>query len=347
MRIAVVGVGRIGQMHAHNVTATPGVDEVVLFDALPGRADKVAAMIAGTPSRAGGDGARVSVATSGLSPVLAGVDGVLIAGPTGTHPEVVEAAVEAGVPALVEKPLAGDIATVRRLIGRVEASGVPVLVGFQRRFDPATWRIKQSILSGEIGDVYYVRATAFDALPPPLEYIAGSGGIFRDLFVHDLDCVPWLVGRDVVEVQARGSVLVDPGFADAGDVDTAIVQLVFEGGVLAQLAGGRRQGTGYDCRLEVLGSRRAMAAGLDASTPLVSAEPGGPDPGPNAHPSFAERFAPAYAREIDVFLDVIAGRVKNPSPVTDSLVSLVLAEACEESLRGGVPVQVDPERLRP
>ena len=197
---------------------------------------------------------------------------------------------------------------MRAVIEHAERSGTPLLVGFQRRFDPAIVELKRRIDSDEIGDLYLVRTIAMDAVPPDLAYIPSSGGIFRDLFIHDLDAVPWLVGKPVVEVHAVGSVLVDPAFAAADDVDTAAITLVFEGGAVAQLAGGRRDGGGYDHRIEIIGSRQALTAGLDEHTPVTSLEPAGHDPGGSGYPGFPERFARAYANEMRVFVDVIAGR---------------------------------------
>ncbi len=340
MRIAVAGVGRIGLTHARNLVDTPGVGEVVLYEPMPGRAQEVAADLDGAvPVRAADSG------DAAVTDLLDDADGLLVATPTPSHPQLVHAALDAGVPTLVEKPLARELRSIREVIEHVDRSGVPVVVGFQRRFDPAIAEMRRRIASGEIGDLYYVRAVAFDASPPSLDYIAVSGGIFRDLFIHDLDCVPWLVGRDVVEVYATGSVLVDPGFADADDVDTAVISLVFEGGVVAQIAGGRRPGIGYDNRVEAVGSAQALSSGLDARSPLVSLEQGGQHPGADAHPSFTERYAQAYAREVSVFIDVICGAAPNPSPVHDSLVSLALADACEASRRSGRPVVVDPASL--
>ncbi|MFN0283470.1 MAG: TIM barrel protein [Kineosporiaceae bacterium] len=338
MRIGVSGVGRIGRMHATHLTTTDGVSELVLHDPVPGRAEAAAAELAAGPAAGRG----VAVRTAGSMPdLLAAVDGVLVATPTPSHAEVVHAALDAGVAVLCEKPLAGDVATTRELAAHAERSGVPLLVGFQRRFDPAISELARRIADGELGDLYVVRAVAFDHEPPPAEYVRTSGGIFRDLFVHDLDCVPWLVGRRVVEVHAVGSVLVDEAFAAADDVDTAAITLTFEGGVVAQIIGGRRDGAGYDNRIEAIGSLAALTSGLDARSPLVSLEPGGHRPGGDAYRGFLERYAPAYRREVAIFLDVVAGRVENPSPPGDSLVSLVLAEACEQSRRSGAPVRLD------
>ncbi len=344
MRIGITGVGRIGVMHATNLARVAGVDEVLLHDPVPGRAAAQAGRLA-----SGGSGGPVVRAVETLPELLAAVDGVLVATPTPTHAQVAGAALDAGVATLCEKPIAGDLETMRAVIERAERTGTPLLVGFQRRFDPAISELKRRIVAGEVGDLYLVRAIAMDAVPPDPEYIPTSGGIFRDLFIHDLDAVPWLVGRPVVSVHATGSVLVDPAFAAAGDVDTAAVTLVFEGGVIAQLSGGRRDGGGYDHRIEVIGSGQALTAGLDDRAPITSLEPGGHDPRGNGYPGFPERFGRAYANEMAVFVDVVAGRVANPSPARDSLVSLALAEACERSLHSGGPVrpELSTAQVRP
>lgn len=342
MRIGVAGLGRIGLMHATNLATVTGVDALVLTDPVPGRAERAAEVLSrgGGPACAAVGGPRVQVVED-LSRLLTEVDGVLVATPTPTHAEVVHRVLEAGIPALCEKPIAGDLGTMRRVVEHAEGSGIPLLVGFQRRFDPAMTELRRRIEAGDVGDLYLVRAIGMDAEPPDPAYLPTSGGIFRDLFIHDLDAVPWLVGRPVVQVHAVGSVLVDQAFAASDDVDTAAVTLMFEGGVVAQLAGGRRDGAGYDHRIEVIGSRQALAVGLDSRTALTSLEPGGHDPAGAAYPGFPERFARAYAREAQVFVDVVAGRAVNPSPARDSLVSLVLAEACERSRRSGTPVRPD------
>jgi myo-inositol 2-dehydrogenase / D-chiro-inositol 1-dehydrogenase len=329
-------------MHAANLAATRGVTEVLLHDPVPGRAAEVAATLNGAAAASGrADGGAPVTAVDGAEQALK-ADGVLITTSTPSHAEVLLRCVEAGVPALCEKPLAGDLGTMRMLVERVEAAGVPVLVGFQRRFDPAIAELRRRVAAGEVGDVYLVRALAMDHEPPDLSYIPGSGGIYRDLFIHDLDAVPWLVGEPVVEVHAVGSVLVHPAFGEAGDVDTAVATLRFAGGAIAQLAGGRKDGVGYDHRIEVIGSKDALGTGYDPRSPFRSLEPGGHRPGPDAYTGFQERFGVAYANQMQVFCDVIAGRAENPSPVRDSLVSFALAEACDASLRSGRPVRLDP-----
>ncbi|HEU5107906.1 MAG TPA: Gfo/Idh/MocA family oxidoreductase, partial [Micromonosporaceae bacterium] len=301
-----------------------------LFDPVPGRAESAAAAL----------GSRATPVAD-LDDLIEASDGVLVATPTNTHAGLVRRCLAARVPALCEKPVADDLSALAGLVAEVEASGVPVLVGFQRRFDPAVAELRRRIQAGELGTIYQVRAVGNDATPPDLGYLPASGGIFRDLLIHDLDAVPWLVGEPVVEVYASGSVLVDKAFADADDVDNAVVVLRFAGGAHAVLVAGRHDPLGYDHRLEVLGSRDSLAVGLDARTPLTSLEPGGPAAGKDAYPGFGERFRRAYQGEMATFVEVVAGRADNPSPVRDSVVSLRLAEACERSRRSGVPVRLD------
>jgi myo-inositol 2-dehydrogenase / D-chiro-inositol 1-dehydrogenase len=328
MRIGVAGVGRIGTMHATHLASLDAVAEVVLYDPVDGRAAQAATTL---------DKAR---AVGKLTELLEESDGVLVATPTDTHPALVRACLAARTPVLCEKPIAADLGEMTALIAEIEAGDTPVLVGFQRRFDPAVVELRRRIATGELGPVYHVRTTGFDASPPDPGYLPTSGGIFRDLLIHDLDAVPWLVGEPVVEVYATGSVLVDRAFADADDVDNAVVLLRFAGGALAAIHGGRHDPLGYDHRIEVLGGKDSVAVGFDARTPLTSLEPGGPQVAPEAYPGFPERFRRAYLNEMRVFTDVLAGRADNPSPARDSLVSLRLAEACERSRRTGEPVRL-------
>ena len=325
MHLGILGVGRIGQMHARHAMDCPQVTSLTLYDTDEVRAKELADELGATGS---GD----------LRAVLAAVDGVLVATPTPTHPDTVGAALAAGVHVLCEKPLAADAATITHLHARVP-DGVHLVVGFQRRFDPAYTAIREAVLAGEYGVVYLVRAAAFDRTPPAAEYIATSGGIFRDQLVHDLDALPWLLGQRVSVVQATGSVLVDSAFATAGDVDTAAALLRFTGGAIGVVCGGRRNGGGYDNRLELFAERASVSTGLDERTPLTSMEPGAAGP---HHPyeHFTTRWALAYRQELEVFADVIAGRAAKPSPALDGLHSLEIAQACELSRRSGLPVHI-------
>jgi len=333
MDIGVAGVGRIGEMHATHLAELDGreaPDKILLFDPVPERAEAVADSL---PEHV--------TAVASFDELLA-ADGVVIATPTDTHADLVRRAVQAKTPVLCEKPLGPDMPTMTDLVKEIDASGVEVVVGFQRRFDPATVAVRRRLRSGEAGSVYLVRAAIIDHVPPPKEYIPTSGGLFKDCLIHDLDMVPWLISEPVVEVWASGSVLVDQAFADAGDVDNAVVTLRFASGAHAQLTAGRHQPVGYDCRLEVYASKQTLAVGWDEHAPVVRVEP---DPIEPKQPwdSFMQRYKNAYLNELRVFADVIAGRAENPSPARESLNSLRLAEACEESMRNGRPVRLEAQ----
>jgi len=331
MRVGVIGVGRIGAMHARNLATLPGCDQIALFDLRPQRAAVMASELG--PS---------AHAVANLQELFAGSDAVLIASSTDTHPEMIRRCIAAGLPTFSEKPIATDLGEMRRLAEDVESSGVEVVVGFQRRFDPATSELHRRIRAGEVGDIYLVRSVGLDAEPPPdWGYLKTSGGIHRDLLIHDLDCVPWLVGAPVVAVYASGSVLLHDEFAKADDVANTADMLRFGSGAHALMAGARHNPRGYDCRIEVFGSKDSLTVGLDPRTPLESLEPDGPKPAPDSYPGFPERFKRAYVNELKVFLEIAAGRAANPSPARDSLTSLRLAEACEQSRRSGMPVPLD------
>jgi myo-inositol 2-dehydrogenase/D-chiro-inositol 1-dehydrogenase len=335
MKVGFIGLGRIGLMHVHNLAAHAancGVSEIVVFDDLADRAERVAEEI----------GAVEASAASSLAALLDGVDAVVVATPTPSHPTVLRQCVEAGVPTLCEKPVTSDLRTMRGVVDMVESHSTPVVVGFQRRFDPALRAIKSRIVNGELGDIYVVRSNAYDDLPAPPEIIRASDGIYRDLMIHDLDAVPWLVDQPVVEVTSWGSVLVDPVYAETGDVDFATVTLRFAGGALALMVAGRRNPVGYDHRIEVLASKDSVIQGLGARTPLRSLEPDGLPFPEKPFSGFADRFHAAYVAEITEFVDIAAGRAPNPSPVRDSLVSIQLADACDASRRSGLPIAIEP-----
>lgn len=326
MKLAVLGVGRIGRMHARYAVESAAIDEVRFYD-VDAAAAQAAAADLGIQSE------------PGLPTLLAWADGALIATPTPVHEESVLACLAAGVPVLCEKPLALDPAVVERLAAAADRAGVALVVGYQRRFDPEATAIRAGIRSGEYGTVYLVRAVAMDARPPSVEYIAGSGGIFIDQLVHDLDALPWLLGERVVKVSATGSVLVDPAIGAVGDVDTAVVVLTFASGAIGVISAGRRNGDGYDNRWEISAEHASVTAGLSDRTPLRVL--GAPDllAGP-AWPGFPERWETAYRAEIVGFADVVAGRIDNPSPARDGLHALEIATACQESLTTGRPVDI-------
>jgi myo-inositol 2-dehydrogenase / D-chiro-inositol 1-dehydrogenase len=277
--------------------------------------------------------------------LAAGVDGVLVAAATDTHPELVLAAVEAGLPVFCEKPLARVVTDAITVARRVQESGVPVQVGYPRRFDPAFLAARAAVESGELGELHTVRSTTLDPAPPPAAYLAGSGGIFRDCAVHDFDAVRWVTGREVVEVYATGSDRGDPMFAEIGDVHTASAILTFDDGTLGVVSVSRGNPRGYDVRLELHGTADSAAAGLDDGLPLRSLEPGVPFPAGPPHRFFMDRLASAFRAELAAFTEVVAGDRPSPCTVQDAVEVAFIAEAATLSLREHRPVRV--EEVRP
>jgi myo-inositol 2-dehydrogenase/D-chiro-inositol 1-dehydrogenase len=328
MKLGLIGLGRIGAFHAATLAALETVDRLVVTDAVPAVTAEVAARVGAEP------------ADSPEKLLAAGVDGVLIASSTGTHAELTLAAVAAGIPVFCEKPLAGTPAEGERVAAAVHASGVPVQVGFPRRFDPAFLAVRAAVEAGQLGALRTVRSTTLDPAPPPAAYIAGSGGIFHDCAVHDFDAVRWVTGREVVEVYATGSNagIADPDFfAAAGDVDTAASILTLDDGTLAVVSNSRYNGRGYDVRLEVHGAADSVAAGLDDGLPLRSAAAGVTFPAGPPHTFFMDRLAAAFRAELRAFVEVVAGTRPIPCTVDDALAATWIAEAATRSRAAGTP----------
>ncbi len=325
MRIGLVGVGRIGAFHAGTVKALPGVDDVVLTDLDADRAASVAAEL-GVSSVADIDGL-----------VTADVDGVVIATGTASHAPLIRRFVEAGIATFCEKPIALDLETNRQIVAFVEDAGVPVQLGFQRRFDAGYRRAREAVASGELGWLHHVRATTGDQAPPPAQFIASSGGFFRDCSVHDADIIRFVTGREFTQVFALGSNNGEDFLGAAGDVDSVAAVLTLDDGTLVTLTGTRYNGGGHDVRMELLGSKGSLMVGLDENFAMTSAEGVDFPTGPR-HWSFMERFQPAYVAELTAFCEVVAGTRPSPCSVRDALQAFRVAEACDLSRRAGRPV---------
>ncbi|SJN37754.1 Myo-inositol 2-dehydrogenase [Microbacterium esteraromaticum] len=330
MRIGVIGLGRMGMAHAANLAHHPGVDTVVLFGRDPGRVDAAASALTESPSRTG----EVEVAAGGVETAITGLDGLVVATTTATHSQFARLAAHSGVPSLVEKPLALDLDELTALSAELDALDAPVMVGFHRRYDTGYRRLRQRVEEGDAGTLRLVRGTSHDHRPLPLGYIPVSGGVWRDLLIHDFDIVPWITGERVVAVEAFASVLDEPEYARHGDADTAVAVLTLESGAFAVLSGTRRNGAGQDVRTEVYGTRGTFEAGLDSRTPVVSTEPG-VEPPSATHDDFTDRFASAFRNEIDHFVRMASGEAGNLTPPGEGLSSLRIAMAAEESVRSG------------
>ena len=332
VRIALMGVGRIGIGHAEALAHLPQV-ELTLCDPDIDRARQAA------------EG--MGVAFSTPQAVFAdptGIDGVVIASPTSTHEELILACAKARVPFFCEKPVAPDLEGTRRCIEAVREAGIASQIGFQRRFDPGYIEARRRVHSGELGDVHRVHMLTCDQTPPPEDFVANSGGIFRDCLVHDFDIVRWVTGREVEEVFAFGSVRGAPYFETHGDVDEAVVVLRMDDGTLASAHTSRNNGQGYDVRMEIAGTKGNATVGLEPKVPLVSAEPGVAFPNDKPWDDFIARFQECYVVELRAFVDVVAGRTPSPCPIDEALEALHVALAAGLSRVEGRPVLVNEIR---
>lgn len=329
MRIGLAGVGRIGAFHAETLKGLDFVEELVLTDADADAARSVAERLG------------VDWAPDPASLLASGVDGFVIAAATPAHAGLLRQGVEAGVPTFCEKPVAGTLEETIGLAKLAAGTDVPVHIGFQRHFDTGYQRLARAVQGGELGFVHSIRAATHDQSPPHASYIPTSGGLFRDCSVHDFDILRFVTGREVVSVYATGANKGEPFFREAGDVDTAAALLTLDDDTIVLVSATRYNGGGHDVRMEALGSKGAMAVGLDHSLALRSAEEGVDFPAGPQHWSFMERFLPAYRAELVAFADVARGSRPSPCTVEDALQAFRIAEACELSRREGRVVRLE------
>lgn len=333
--LGLVGVGRIGVMHANNIGALNGVFNpeginvrLRLTDVAEEHARTVAA----------GLGAAFLPSVEAL--IASHVDGLVIATGTGTHPELIKAGVDAGIPVFCEKPVAMNVADALPVLGYIRDNNGVVQIGHQRRFDHGYLEAKRAYQAGELGWIHSLRAVTCDMRPPPVEFLAGSGGLFRDCSVHDFDILHWLTGHEIVEVYAKGSNNGDPAIGAVGDVDTALAVVTLDDGTVGTVSASRYNGAGHDVRLEIQGSNRSLMVGLDQKTAMASAEAGIAFPAGEPHQTFAERFDQAYRSEMAAFIELILGRRENPCTPEDAVAASRVADAAQDSLATGVPVKV-------
>ncbi len=325
----VLGCGRIGRMHARTLARHPRAHLVSVFD----RAEEAAA---GTARELGVR--RAASVTEAIHD--SHVDAVLIATPTSTHVDLIVAAARAGKAVLCEKPIDLDMARVRDCEAAIRPCGVAVMIGFNRRFDPSFRALRERVRAGEIGRLEQVLITSRDPAPPPASYVVSSGGLFRDMTIHDLDMARYIAG-DIAEVHAFGANLIDPAIEQAGDIDGAMVTLRARSGALVHINNSRRCAYGYDQRLEVFGAKGMLLAGNRHATTVQGFSARHTAAGDPVLPFFIERYAEAYAAEIDHFVDCIRDGTAPLASFADGLEALRLAEAALESLRRGGSVRLD------
>ncbi len=330
IKIAVLGCGRIGRMHADNIAAHPRAELAGVFDIQEPSAAEVASRH-GVNKFASADDVFAS----------ADVDAVLIATSTPTHVDFIAQGVEAAKAILCEKPIDLSLGRVNDLKKRIAGTKVPIMLGFVRRFDKGHAAARDAMLKGEIGDLHQVVITSRDPGMAPATYIEVSGGIFRDMTIHDLDLARFMLGEEVTAVSAQGSRLVDPALMErCGDFDTVVVTLVTESGKQAIITNSRQAAYGYDQRVELFGSKgmvisenhrknlmtKHLANATRISAPLQF--------------FFIERYTQAFMSEIDHFVDAIENGTPPPVGFEDGRLALMLADACFKSIAEGRVVKV-------
>jgi myo-inositol 2-dehydrogenase/D-chiro-inositol 1-dehydrogenase len=329
VRIGLIGVGRIGAFHAQTLTSLPAVDEIVVTDAVPELAQRI------------GDRFDATVVHGPAEVLAAGVDGIVIAASTVTHPDLIRACVQAGIPTFCEKPVAALSKEAVALRDELEGCATPIQIGFPRRFDPGYQAARGEVVRGALGYVHTVRSTTLDPAPPPEAYIRSSGGIFNDCAIHDFDSIRYVTGQEVVEVYAAGTNQGVPYIEAAGDAESVTSILTLSGGTLAVVSNSRSNGRGHDVRLEVMGSKDSVAAGLDDRLPLRSADPGVSFPSGTPWNFFMDRFAAAFQAELTAFTEVVAGTRPSPCTLHDGAEASLIAEAATRSWREHRPVRMD------
>ena len=326
--IGIWGFGRIGSVHAMNVKRSEKAELVAVADPI-----KTLAHAAATRFHVH------SYDTPSQMLRKESLDAVIIATPTSLHAQHVDLACDAGIPALLEKPIALTMKETERIVSAVRRSGVKFMIGFNRRFDPSYRNAKERIGKGVIGRPLLVKTCARDPQPPPEEYIKHSGGIFVDECIHDFDVALWLMNTHVQRVLAVGNVLVYPQFAKYDDYDNAVAILQFRGGGLGIIEGSRVSTYGYDLRTEVLGSQGALRIEnwkADSNELWTRTNPGARGP----YPWFLERFAEAYRREVESFCDYVMKGASSPVSAEDGRAALEIAIAARESAKKGKAVSI-------
>jgi myo-inositol 2-dehydrogenase/D-chiro-inositol 1-dehydrogenase len=326
--VAFLGVGRMGRTHIRTLAGIPTVRVIVVADLDAQAAEEGRAIV------------RAERAVTSSEDAIGDprVEVVVIATPTNTHAALIESALKAGKAVWSEKPLALSIDQTRRVVDLAETTGIPVQLGFMRRYDPGYASAKARIDSGVLGRLETFRALSRDTYPPSLEYLRTSGGLFLDMAVHDLDLARFLVG-EVDEVEAWGSVLIDERFTEANDADTAVTMLRFKNGALGVVETSRRSAWGYDIRTEVAGATGKVVVEALQKTPILHSRDFGF--AADHFENFPDRFEVGYRRELEAFFEVLVeGKTPTPGPA-DALETLRLAVAVTQSWREGRPVKVD------
>ncbi|MFL2831296.1 MAG: inositol 2-dehydrogenase [Candidatus Puniceispirillaceae bacterium] len=327
LKVGLLGAGRIGQVHAAVVATHEGSKLAAISDVYAPAAQELAAKY------------HAQVRSSDEIIADDAINAVLIATSTDTHSDLIEAATQAGKAVMCEKPVDLSLERARACLEAVSATGRPVMIGFNRRFDPSFAAIRDSLAAGQIGKAELLSVTSFDPAPPPVEYIKVSGGMFRDMMIHDFDMTNFIMGETPVSISASGACLVDPEIGRAGDIDTAVVTLSYADGKLAVIKNSRRAAYGYDQRLELLGADGLLQAQNMLENSVVKSTGQGVI---SAKPTyfFIERYMPAYKAEWAAFVAAVQEGDDMPVSLQDGVQALAMAEAAQRSFDSSRPVRL-------
>lgn len=333
LSVGLIGYGRIGAMHADLLSRlVDGMELTVVYEPVAERARQAVLDL----------GVRTVVEDAAL--FESGIDAVAICSSTPTHPRYIKMAAQAGIAAFCEKPISLDLEEAASAVHDAESAGIPLVIGFNRRLDPAHRAVRDGVAGGEVGEPWQVLIISRDPQPPPADYLPVSGGLFRDMSIHDFDMARYLLGEEVVEVNVTATSLVIPEAAELGDVDAAFIALRYESGALGLIVNCRAAAYGYEQRIEVNGShgqlssvdpplrhtRLATAAGF--STPVL-------------HHFFIERYQESYLQQWKEFVALVQGEESAVATGRDGFRALELAEAAQESHDTGRPVSLGPGRV--
>ena len=328
MKFGVIGAGRIGKIHGGNIAARGDTRVAYVADA----------DVAAAKALADSTGAQAASVEEIIDSHA--VDAVAICSPTDTHADLIERAARAGKAIFCEKPIDLDVGRIRKCLEVVRSAGATLMIGFNRRFDPNFATLRKRVAEGAIGKLEIVSITSRDPGPPPLSYIARSGGLFRDMMIHDFDMARFLLSEEPVAVSAMGSALVDKSIGEAGDIDTAIVIMETKSGKVAQISNSRRATYGYDQRVEAHGEKGMIRVGNVRETTVEFAGGHG-FTGDKTLNFFLDRYDAAYKLELDAFVSAVASGAKPHPDGDDGLKANLLADAAYQSWKTGNRVEIE------
>lgn len=328
LNIGIIGAGRIGKVHAESLAHRIPDARILMIADVDGDAARETATRFGIPH---------STCASDVVLENSDIDAVLICSATDSHAALIVRAAQAGKHIFCEKPIAHSLADIDEALAAVDAAGVNLQIGFNRRFDSNYRRVRQAIVSGEIGEPSLMHIISRDPSPPPISYIKVSGGMFLDMTIHDFDMACYLIGSEVEEVYALAGVRVDPAIGEAGDVDTALITLKFANGVVGTIDNSRRAAYGYDQRVEVLGSKGAISTGNNYPNSAILSD------GQSVRRDlplnfFMDRYTESYVTELREFVDCVLNDKPVPVSGRDGRVPVVMGLAAGRSHRERRPV---------